>query len=62
MLQHDSDKHGPSAQNSSRTNASDPKVTSLMSQTTVANQSAEEQPTQSMTNATGVAQQQGQNC
>ena len=35
-------------------------MSSLESQTTVANQSAEEQPTQTMTNATGVAQQEGQ--
>ena len=36
----------PSAQGSSRTNASDPEVTSLMSEVAVANQSAEVQPAQ----------------
>ena len=35
-------------------------MSSFESQTTVPNQSAEEQPTQSMTNATGVTQQEGQ--
>lgn len=50
----------PSAQGSSRTNASDPEVTSLMSEVAVANQSAEVQPAQARTDKTSSTQQQNQ--
>ena len=50
----------PSAQGSSRTNASDPEVTALMSEVAVANQSAEVQPAQARTDKTSSTQQQNQ--
>ena len=49
-----------SNQSTSTSKTSSPEVSSLELQTTVANQSAEEQPTQTMTNATSGAQQEGQ--
>lgn len=50
----------PSGQGSSRTNASDPEVTSLMSEVAVANQSAEVHLAQARTDKTSSTQQQNQ--